>query len=367
MINIIAKLRNQITKLPNKIAKSSLLQKIMQFLKDLNSDDRQRKRLNFATLCTNIVSIITYCGINTVLAKYQGIEHYVFLAWVALGIVITVTLLELLCMIDYKRLKFFKMIKNIKFLVAIFVIALLIFAYNHRSTTECYTSIVEMYGIPVGVGKKMEPEELKESSGYWEIKDYPSLKRLELTYREPYGQLDIMREYSTAYGMKLFQVPSHIVYDYTIDKEKYRSYDIKTFEIAEENGFREPKEITYYNSTGKLLMKLEKDQHGNFSVTAFSSSDNPQLLNSTLFRTPDEQTEAAYITSKQIETTYNSEGLPETRRFVSGALNAYGVNGERYVYDKNRRLRALYYLDANGEYTRNSLGIMMLFFRLKEH
>ena len=385
MINIIAKLRNKITKLPNKIAKSSLLQKIMKLLKALIFDDVKGKRLNFATLCTNIVSIITYCGINTVLAKYQGIEHYVFLARVALGIVIIITFLEIFSTVSdkiyckckkylkhfmYTYPKIFFGILGIITLVMAWVIVtmILIPLKNHFGcTVEYYTSIVEMYGIPVGVGKKMEPEELKESSGYWEIRDYPSRKRLELTYREPYGQLDIMKEYSTAYGMKLFQVPSRIVYNYTKNEDKYRSYDLRTFEIAEKNGFRDPEKITYYNNSGKLLMKLESDQHGNFSVTAFSSSDNPQLLNSTLFRTPDEQTEAAYITSKQIETTYNSEGLPETRRFVSGALNAYGVNGERYVYDKNRRLRALYYLDANGEYTRNSLGIMMLSIQYNEN
>lgn len=48
-------------------------------------------------------------------------------------------------------------------------------------------------------------EERDKYAAYWKINDYSFFNFMELTYVEPYNQLEVMKENSTAYGMSLFQ------------------------------------------------------------------------------------------------------------------------------------------------------------------
>ncbi|MCM1233895.1 MAG: hypothetical protein NC489_27635 [Ruminococcus flavefaciens] len=238
--------------------------------------------------------------------------------------------------------------------------------YYHYDVTYC-TSVVETYGIPTILGEELGEEERETCAAYWEIKDYPCRKLMELTYVESYNQLDVMKENSTAYGMKFFQPTACIKIKYKEDREKYLSLNQKSYEMAKENGFREPTEITYHSSNGKQILKLEKNKYGKYEITDYSSADMPQILNSTLLYTQSENNTESSITSQQIEVTYNAEGLPETRRLSPKIYNANGINGEYYVYDKNRRLTTLYYLDINGEFICNKQGIMMVDFQYEDN
>lgn len=185
-----------------------------------------------------------------------------------------------------------------------------------------------------------------------------------LTYVDAYNQADIMREYSTLSNMSLFQHPVRIEIDYkrSRDKDKYRSYGEDSFEAARKNHFREPIRVGYYSDSDKLLLELEKNEDDVFEITSYSSKDMPQLLNSILLRIPDEQTSENDMTFQQVEVTYNSAGLPETR-ILKSRVNLYGVSGEKYVYDKNNRLSTLYFLDSDGVPVCNNLGIMTVDFQ----
>ena len=134
-------------------------------------------------------------------------------------------------------------------------------------------------------------------------------------------------------------------------------------------------------------MKLKKeDDSDTFDILTYSVDSMPQLLNSTLLRIPEDDEEdeeddigiddrnemisrnaiGNSIKSQKIEVTYNSDGLPETRRISPYIYNLYGVNGERYVYNENKQMTALYYLDVNGEPICNQEGIMMVSFEYGE-
>ena len=206
------------------------------------------------------------------------------------------------------------------------------------SETACYSSVVEVYGIPTGLGEKLEKKEREKCAAYWEIKDNTFFNVMTLTYKEPYNQLEVMKENSTAYNMLFFQPVTRIEIKYDEDKSQYLSLNQSSFEVAKENGYKEPVKISYYNSSNKLVLKLERNEYGKFDIIRYSSADMPQLLNSTLLYTQNEEVSENSLTSRQIEVTYNAEGLPETRRLSPYMYNANGINGEYYVYDENKRL-----------------------------
>ena len=188
-----------------------------------------------------------------------------------------------------------------------------------------------------------------------------------LTYEEPYKQLDLMKQISTAYNMKFFQPASRIEIHYKKDRLKYHSLNEKSFEVAKNNKFTEPTEISYYNSSDKLTLQMKKNKYGEYDIMRYSATDTPQLLNFTLLYTQDEQVAENSMTSRQIEVDYNSEGLPLTRRLSSSVYNLNGINGEYYVYDENQRLVTLYYLDVNGKFVCNKQGIMMVDFEYEDN
>ena len=333
--------------------------------------------VDIATLITNVVTIAAYCTVSEFLARYQGTEKFLLWAKIAAVAVTFILAWKIICLVGDKRIrKGWRKLKNStkklwqlpSWVLASLVIwgIFVFFKIYFISNTECYVSVTEVYGIPTGIGIPLSSEEQKKSAGYWEIKDYPLWKHMELTYREPYEQLELMKQYSSVYSMQLFQPPAHVVYKYKKDVNKYREYDQNTFAVADANEFREPLEISYYSSGGKLLLKLEKGLYDKFSIVSYSSEDLPQLLNSTLLQIADSETGTARMTSQQIETTYNSKGMPETRKLFPYCLNTYGINGERYVYDKNNRLTDLYYLDIDGEPVRNKHGIMKVSFKYED-
>ena len=208
-----------------------------------------------------------------------------------------------------------------------------------------------------------------------------------VTHEEAYHEDEIMREYASIYNMSFFQPVDHMVYQYKKNKRKFRTLgDEKAYMAADENQFREPVKISYYNGSDKLILQLEKDgERDCFDILTYSLDSEPQLLNSTLLRIPEEEEEEeeeeedsrkklekderisrnairTSIMSQEIEVTYNADGLPETRRISPYIYNLYGVNGERYLYNQNKQLTALYYLDINGNPICNQKGIMMVTF-----
>lgn len=229
-----------------------------------------------------------------------------------------------------------------------------------------YKSIGEVYGIPVGTGEPLRTEELEKCEAYWKIEEYPRQKRMVLTFMEPYQSLELMEQYSTLYGMAFFHSSARIEIKYTTDQAKYKAMSQEIYEAARNNKFRELAEISYYNSSEQLTMQLVKNKYGKFEFTFYSSQDMPQLYNSTLLRIPEGQMIENDMTSQQIEITYNTKGLPKTRRLSPYIYNFYGVNGEYYDYDQHNRLSSLYYIDINGEFICNKLGIMRIDFQYED-
>lgn len=211
-------------------------------------------------------------------------------------------------------------------------------------TDRCYREVAEIYGLPQGVGNVLSGEEKGQLAGYWRIKDYPVRHQMTLDYVEPYGQLNLMQEYSSLYQMTFFQPSAKIVYRYT-----------------KEGKIRHPEQITYYNSSGKMILQLDKKEGESYEVVRCAEEDKPQLLNSTLFRVPDGQA-GRKLTAVQLEASYDESGRLQTRRLGSEAYNQYGVNGESYEYDQEGRLVGLRYLDIYGQPICNSIGIMAVAF-----
>ena len=106
-------------------------------------------------------------------------------------------------------------------LFSLCVLVFLVVIFNPPVKKEYYADITEIYGVPAGVGE-ISKEDLKNRAAYWEIKDYRWFKRIVLTYVEPYGQLEVMKENSSAYSMALFPAAARIVCKYSTDQEEYR-------------------------------------------------------------------------------------------------------------------------------------------------
>lgn len=401
-----------------------LFQKDGQIEKVINRNHKKSSWVNIAMLITNMLGFLAYCIISPVLAEYYGQSVIQIFSKIAIVIIFAITLWEGICLLGYQNLKkikkffsflgkkvfdfcgkyftlfaviikcllnifititsisFFivyllylsnkwvkskkKFIDNYSWLIGyIFFILILIFC-TKSDITYC-TSVVEVYGIPTKTGEELTKKERENCAAYWKVKDYSILNYMELTYVERYKQLDLMKQNSTAYGMSFFQPVARIEIYYKKDKSKYLSLKQDSYIKARNNKFREPKKITYYNNSNKIILTLEKNKYGKFDITYYSSTDIPQLLNSTLLYTQNEDVIENNMTSQQIEVTYNAEGLPETRRLSPYIYNSNGINGEYYVYDKNQRLTTLCYLDINGEFVQNKQGIMMIDFQYEDN
>lgn len=352
-------------------------------IRGIKKNHKKSSWVNVAVLITNILGFLAYCAISPVLAEYQrekGIRNF---SMAAIAVIIAIIIWELVCLAGWKKLKklggfLYRFGGKVRSFCRIYfwpiaAAAVILFLvtggclYGYSHVTYC-TCVAEIYGIPTGIGEELKSREEREKcAAYWKIKDYPFRRVIELTYVEPYKQLEVMKESSTAYGMAFFQPTARIRIKYERDKEKYLSFNQSSYEVARKNGFREPTEVSYYSSNGKQVLKLKKNKYGKYDITDYSSVDMPQLLNSTLLYTQNADGAESGRISQQIEVTYNADGLPETRRLSPKIYNANGINGEYYVYDQNRRLTTLYYLDINGEFVCNKQGIMMVDFQYEDN
>lgn len=392
-----------------------------------NHKNGRSRLIDIAELATGSIAFVTYLALTPVLAQYQRVEGARKFSIVAMAFASVVAAWELLCVVGYRRLQciagaflnvgkwvadkvrryfpwlykicwfifavlliavvgvgifvaiILKLMKLVagwiarEYLwileagVAALLIAIIVVYYWKPEVTYC-TQLTEIYGMPSEAGEVSDtPEDMEGGRPYWKIEEYPRRKRMELTYMEPYGQPELMRQYSSAYGMEFFQPPAHIEVEYEIDQKKYNSMSQAAFEAAGQNKFREPTQISYYSSNGKLILRMEKNEYGKLEITRYSSGDIPQLLNSALLRIPEGQMMENDLTSQQIEVTFYPDGRPKTRRLSPYIYNLYGVNGEYYVYDGNGYLSSLYFLDIDGEYVCNKLGIMRVDFQYEDN
>lgn len=343
--------------------------------------------VNITVLIVNAISLMTFCSMGHTLAMYEGKEFIFGLSCIAIAILIVVTIWELICVVGVDVLEkvtaklLRKLQKAAAFLcscfsnpkaraVSIIMLIMVVCIYHYGHTSDCYTSLSEVYGIPVGVGDKLSLQEQKQSPGYWRVDRYWFRPHITLTYVDAYQQSELLRQYSTVYYMPLFQPVSRIEMDYTRtkgkDRDKYRFDGLISYSTAEDNDFREPTHMSYYSSSGKLLIELRVNEQDALEIVSYSSEDCPQLLNSTLLRVPEGETVKNGILSQQVKVTYNADGLPRTRSLTPHIYNLYGINGEQYTYDQDKRLTSLCYLDINGKPVCNKLGIMMITFQYDE-
>lgn len=347
---------------------------------------REKSNLvNITVLLVNAISLMAYCSMGIILAEYEGRKLIFVLSYIAIGILIIVSIWELSCVIGAENLehivsslrgvpgkaialvrRLFTKPKSLVVFIIIVIVAVCTYHYGH--STNCYAELAEIYGIPVGVGQELSPQEQKQITGYWRVDSYWFRPHITLTYVDAYQQMELLREHSTIYNMPLFQPESRIEIDYAHakDKDKYRFDGLYSYSTAEGNNFREPVCISYYSGR-KLLLKLQANEQNALEIVSYSSEDCPQLFNSTLLRIPEGDTVENGILSRQIEITYNADGLPRIRRLKPHIYNLYGINGEQYTYDQDKRLTALCYLDINGEPVCNKLGIMMITFQYDEY
>lgn len=351
------------------------IKKIMDFIWNKIKNNSKSRWINLATVLIGIGTLMVYKSVSPIIAKYEGTEHLRIYCNIVVGLLEISAAWQMLCLClppvvkiwDKGHRQYPKIFRKRNafgilafFVIAMFVTASSIFFYPR---TEYYAAITEKFGYPVGVGNAFD-DEPTDSAGYWAITNYPWKKETVVTYKAFYGQTEIMndKKYSTAYNMNFFQIPAHhIVYKYEENEIKYRDQGPVTFNAADCIKYREVTEIKYYNSRGRMILKLDKDYKDNYTVAIYSKEDMPQLLNSTLFRIPDEKT-APELTTTQIEVSYNQEGMPETRMLGAEGSNLYGISGEQYIYDKEGRITELCYLDTKGNSICNNQGVMTVTF-----
>lgn len=146
--------------------------------------------------------------------------------------------------------------------------------------TKYYASLKEVFGIPYGAGKELDWNERRQRADYWEIKDYQFRNHITFIHKNDYEQADRMKAYSTAGNMQLFQNPARIEVDYVQNENKYRTYGQDYYYRAGKDDFKEPKQISYYNGSGKLLLRLNHENRDDFEIDVYSSED---LLANTQF------------------------------------------------------------------------------------
>ena len=341
---------------------------------------------NFNVIVVNILVLLSYHSMDRLLARYEGKGALYDLSIYILPVLLVICIWELICCLGIGTFRYlYNNLKKLKgclcrskrysiICIAVCILAGLCFysAKKNIHSTKYYASLQEVFGVPSGAGKELSRKERQQRSNYWKIKDYKFRNHISIIHIDGYEQADMMSDYSTASNMQLFQNPARIEVDYIQNENKYRvnGRDYDYYHGAGENDFREPQKISYYNSSGKLLLSLNHENGDNFEIDMYSSDDLPQILNATLLKVPqeeegDEKTWSTKIdmSAQKIETTYNADGLPLTRRICPYVYNLYGINGESYTYDSKKRMTSICYLDVNGAPACNKKGIMMITFR----
>lgn len=382
------------------------LKKLGALLKKKMKEGHKNSRwIEVMELLVSAITLTTYCAISPILAEYHGKKAVYWTASSVIILLLVIAFWKFICLIKYKTWeKFFSSLFSLLKKTADFIprwfhaprsIFILLFAVimgtcigiflEQFHTTEYYASIMEVYGIPVGVGAPLSTEKPENCTDYWIIEEYPLRRTIIVTHENAFDEQAVMEDFSSIYNMAFFQPVDRMVYKYGKNKEKFRALnDEKSYLAAVDNSFREPREISYFDSHGKLLLHMQReDASDTFAILTYSMDSAPQLFNSTLLRIPEKEADlnekqerdeiisrnaiGASILSQKIEVTYNSDGLPDTRRISPHIYNLYGVNGERYEYNQNRQLTALYYLDTNGNPICNQKGIMTVSFEYDEN
>lgn len=375
----------------NKLKES--IKKFGKFLKKKMKRGHKKYRwFDVMELLVSAITLTAFCTISPILAEYQG-KQVVY--WTAVGVIallVMTALWQIACLIGRKNgKKIFRVIGSWgtealdaigrwihapRFLYRLALVVgmgtCLIMVLCQTHSTKCYTAVTEKFGIPVGVGKPLRDNELKDLAEYWTIEHYWLRRTISVTHEDAYHENEIMGQYSSLYNMNFFQPVERMDYKYKKNRKKFKDlYDDKAYLEADRNGFREPTAISYYNGDGKLLLQMKKrNDSDTYDILTYAVDSEPQLFNSTLLRIPEEEdneegdnkkkqekdeiitrnaTEASVI-SQAIEVTYNSDGLPKTRRISPHIYNLYGVNGERYAYNENKQLTGIrYFSDEKGE------------------
>lgn len=340
--------------------------------------------LNFTVLLTNMMTLMAWRTMDLTKAEYEGKAATYWFCVIATYVILAALVWHIVCLVGCEGWgRVWNWVRSRpqaavafckgrstpgKISIAVIPLVILVIAgiAYFRPHSTYYAQIGERYGFPVGEGGSLSAKERRGLASYWRIDDYPWQRKATLTYVEAYGQLELISEYSTLYERAFFQPASQIKIEYRKDKEEYKRYQEDYYDSAKEIGYRVPLHIVYYNSGEKPVLELRRNSRGNMEITGYVSEDAPQLLNSTLLRVPDDQNASRRMIAQQIETVYNSDGLPQRRRLCSQAYNLYGVNGEQYSYNQDRQLSTLCYLDADGNPVCNKLGIMMVEFEYRD-
>ena len=249
-----------VQKMMNKV--KEILRKFSKALKKKIEQGHEGSRwIEFTELLVGAITLTTYCTISPILAEYQGKKVVYWTAVSGIVLLSVIAVWELLCLIGYDNWTrlfsaLYGLIKKaagfiLKWirspcLIYIMPMAVIIgtcvgLAYWQFHTTEYYLSIVEIYGIPVGVGAPLSFEERKNCADYWKIEDYPLRKRMVLTHEDGYHENEIMEQYSSIYNMAFFQPVDHMVYQYRKNKGNFRRLENeKAYMAADANHFREP-------------------------------------------------------------------------------------------------------------------------------
>lgn len=337
---------------------------------------------NIGVLLTNILAFEAYRSISRTLAEYQGKQAVYIFSKAAVAVMWILLAWEFVCLVEYENWRkagiflrdlagkaagYLRRYTWRQKLAAASILVLFAAAGTVIASMipekKYYASVTEIYGMPAGVGDELGPEERRSRSEYWQIKDYPYRNTMVLTHMDAYQQMELMKQYSSIYGMRLFAAPARIEYKYKTNKDKYRSYDESVYLNASKYKFRELVKTSYYSSSGKLLLELEENGQDRYEINAYSAQETPQLFQSTLLLLPSGQEAEKGMLSREIEVSYNSKGLPQMRWLSDGIYNQYGINGEYYTYDEQNRISELCYLDVNGNAVCNKLGIMLVAFQ----
>lgn len=362
--------------------KTVMLIKVAVFIETaMMKRNRSACWMNIATLLAGLAAFEVYRSLSLADARYEGKTMLYHFANCAPLVICLVIVWEFICLVGLER--WGKILTGIRRgskkvwesrgwkcavgMAATAALAGVLYSlFVNQCETEYYSEITEFFGIPEGVGNSLSEEEREGRAGYWRLDNYPRKHRLVLTYVDAYGQPELMREYSSAYNMMFFQPAARIEYYYKENKNKFHAYGKEIYNRAGERNFREPEKIIYYASNGQVLMELSGAGDEKLKVESYASEKGVQLSGSTLFRVPEGQTAGSSVTSWQLECRYDTDGRPLERKLGAGVCNLYGINGERYTYDDQRRLVSLCYLDENGISSCNKEGIMLITFRYDE-
>jgi hypothetical protein len=363
----------------------------MGFLKELiqpgkNSDKGILTKLLESNITKVIVSVVLSTFIGVAIQKLLEINLQVSFVTFVVSFVLIVIMLILFKYHKWKKQKLFdkKLIKQISLLkhlpsidcnvlfltflqshkysrkhisllaikIAIIVImiipisAILVSSYQYFLPVYYYDDVVEVYGLPRGIGDELSKNERLTSFDYWEIRENKLNKTYTLSLVTSSGvPMELIRDNSTLYSLDYFQKPARIVYWY---KDDGGGNPIIT-------------RAEYQRSDGKKLIELKYDTKAQFKVTTFVDSNGTALFNSRIYKVVDSDYRSIQAPA-MLQVEYDDNGYVAKRRIiaqtgVTGIYNTEGIAGEIFVCNKDGRIESICFLDEDGQLARDSSGI----------